>query len=134
MGNVTLSVPTIIVNNDTIAIVPNSFMYDGGEGEITVRSASAGGGESESVHSQNAETKIGKCKFDIYLTDTTDRTIAEYKAGIGANSIQAIQKSNSGESITLSFDHASLVNAVEREASADGVTSLEFEGDQMSIQ
>jgi len=109
-------------------------MYDGGEGEINVRSASAGGGNSTSVHSQNAETQIGKCKFDVFLVPGLDSDIATWKENVGANSIQAIQRAGDGESVTLSWDNCSLVNAVEREASADGVTSLEFEGDRMSIQ
>lgn len=134
MGNITLSVPTVIVNNATYAIVPNSFSYDGGEGEIKVRSASAGGGNSSSVHSQDAETQIGKCKFDVYLTAGLDSDIAAWKSGIGANSVQAIQRADSGEAVTLSWDNMSLVNAVERDAGADGTTSLEFEGDRMSIQ
>lgn len=134
MGNRTLSVPTVIINNETYSIVPNSFMYDGGEGEINVRSASAGGGNSTSVHSQNAETQIGKCKFDVFLVPGLDSDIATWKENVGANSVQAIQRAGDGESVTLSWDNCSLVNAVEREASADGVTSLEFEGDRMSIQ
>lgn len=134
MGNVTLSTPTVIVNYENYAIVPNSFMYDGGEGEITVRAASSGGGGSYSVHSQNAETLIGKCKFDVFLVPGTDPDIAEWKENVGANVIQVIQRVPSGESVTLSFDHMSLVNAVERAASADGVTSLEFEGDRMGVQ
>jgi hypothetical protein len=134
MGNQILSVPSVIVNNETWAIVPNSFMYDGGEGEITVKAASAGGGTTTSVHAQNAESMIGKCKFDVFLTTDLDSKIATLKEAVGANSIQAIQRAASGEAVTLSFDNMSLVNPVEREASADGVTSLEFEGDQMSIQ
>lgn len=134
MGNIVLSVPTVIVNNETITIVPNSFMYDGGEGEIKVRSASAGGGNSSSVHSQDAETQIGKCKFDVFLVPELDKKIAEWKESIGANSVQAIQRNETGEAVTLSWDNMSLINPVEREASADGVTSLEFEGDRMSVQ
>jgi hypothetical protein len=134
MGNRTLSVPTVIINNETYSIVPNSFMYDGGEGEITVRSASAGGGNSKSVHSQNAETQIGKCKFDVFLVPGLDSDIATWKENVGSNSIQAIQRDGKGESVTLSWDNMSLINAVERQASADGVTSLEFEGDRMSSQ
>lgn len=134
MGNKTLSVPTVIINNETYSIVPNSFMYDGGEGEVTVRAASAGGGNTTSVHSQNAETQIGKTKFDVFLTPSLDADIATWKEQVGANSIQAIQRDINGESVTLSFDNMSLVNAVERAASADGVTSLEWEGDRMGIQ
>ena len=133
-GNTTLSVPGIIVNNEPWAIVPNSFKYDGGEGEINVRTASSGGGSVESVHSQNAESQIGKCSFDVFLKAGTDSKIATLKGNVGSNSIEAIQRSAAGDSQTLSFNNMSLVNAVEREASADGVTSLEFEGDPMSIQ
>lgn len=125
MGNKTLSVPTVIINNETIAIVPNTFMYDGGEGEVTVRTASAGGGSTTSVHSQNAETQIGKCKFDVHLKPETDPYIALWKENIGANSIQVIQRDDAGgDAITLSFDNMSLINAVERAATADGVTQL----------
>ena len=134
MGNRTLSVPTVIINDETYTLVPNSFMYDGGEGEVVVRAASAGGGNTTSVHSQNAETQIGKCKFDVFLVPGLDADIATWKEQVGANKIQAIQRDASGESITLSFDNMSLVNAVEREATADGVTSLEWEGDRMGIQ
>ena len=135
MGNKTLSVPTVIINNETLAIVPNSFSYDGGEGEVTVRAASAGGGNTTSVHSQNAETQIGKCKFDIFLTPDTDSKIAIWKEAVGANQIQVIQRADSsGDAVTLSFGNMSLMNAVERAASADGVTSLEWEGDRMGIQ
>ena len=133
MGNVTLSVPTIVVNNVTIQIVPNSFMYDGGEGEVNVRSASAGGNNSSSVHSQNAESHVGKCKFDIFLTPGVDAQIQQWKEEIGSNSIEALQRAESGESVTISWNNMSLVNAVEREASADGVTSLEFEGDRATF-
>jgi len=134
MSNIVLSTPAVIINNETYAIVPNSFMYDGGEGEINVRAASSGGGNVESVHSSDAESKIGVCKFDIFLRTGVDKSIATWKENIGANSVQAVQKAGSGEAITLSWDHMSLAPAVEREASADGVTSLEFKGDPMSIQ
>jgi len=134
-GNTTLSVPGIIVNNEPWAIVPNSFKYDGGEGSTTVKSASTGGSNVESVHSENAEDKIGKCSFDIFLKAGTDAKIAVLKANIGANSIEAIQRAPAGgDSQTLSFNNMSLCSPVEREASADGTTSLEFEGDPMSIQ
>lgn len=130
----TLSTPAVIINNETYKIVPNSFMYEGGEPEINVRNASAGSGQNSSVHSENVETAIGGCKFDIYLLQNVDRDIAFWKSRIGNNSIQAIQRNSDGTSTTLSFDNQSLVNKVEREASSDGVVSLEWSGDQMASQ
>ena len=129
-----LSVPQVNVNNVNIRIVPNSLRYDGGEGEINVRAASGGGNEIETVHTSNAETKIGKVIFDVYTTSDIDSAIAEWKADIGLNAISFSERFNDGSAITRSFDRMSLMNAVERQASADGVTSLEFEGDPMTIQ
>jgi hypothetical protein len=128
---ITLSVPSVIANNETIAIVPNSFTYDGGEGEINVRAASGGGNNVESVHSVNAEGKIGKCSFDVYLTPDMDSKIRTWKNNVGQNVIQVVQRL-SGGAVTRSFARMSLMNQVERNASSDGVVSLEFAGDPMA--
>lgn len=129
---ITLSVPAVIVNNETISIVPNSLTYDGGEGEINVRSASGGGNTVESVHSVNAENKIGNVKFDVYLTPDMDSRIRGWKNQVGQNVIQFVQRISGGGSVTRSFQRMSLLNMVERQASSDGVVSLEFAGDPMA--
>ncbi len=129
-----LSTPQININNVNIRIVPNSLRYDGGEGEVNVRAASGGGNQIESVHTSNAETKIGKVMFDVFLDTELDGFIAQWKENIGINSISFSESFNDGTSVTNSFDRMSLINNVERNASADGVTSLEFSGDPMSIQ
>lgn len=130
--SITLSVPSVIVNNETIAIVPNSFSYDGGEGEINVRAASGGGNTVESVHSVNAENKIGGCKFDVYLTPDMDSRVRTWKNQVGQNNIQFVQRISGGGNVTRSFSRMSLINQVERNASSDGVVSLEFKGDPMA--
>lgn len=130
--SITLSVPSVIVNNETIAIVPNSFSYDGGEGEINVRAASGGGNNIESVHSVNAENKIGNCKFDVYLTPDMDSKVRSWKNQVGQNNIQFVQRISGGGNVTRSFSRMSLINQVERNASSDGVVSLEFAGDPMA--
>ena len=129
---ITLSVPSVIVNNETISIVPNSFSYDGGEGEINVRAASGGGNTVESVHSVNAEKKIGNCKFEVYLTPDMDSRVRTWKNQVGQNNIQFVQRLSGGGSVTRSFSRMSLINQVERKASSDGVVSLEFHGDPMT--
>lgn len=130
--SITLSVPSVIVNNETIAIVPNSFSYNGGEGEINVRAASGGGNTIESVHSVNAEGKIGKCKFNVYLTPDMDSRIRTWKSQVGQNNIQFVQRISGGGNVTRSMSRMSLTNDVERNASSDGVVSLEFSGDPMA--
>lgn len=127
-----ISAPTLIINNDTIPIVPNSLKYDAGEGEINVRAASTGGGGVESIHTINAESKISKVMVDVYLTADMDKNILGWKNRIGTNSITFTQTIGATDFISRSFDEISLTNAVERDAGADGVTSLEFAGGQMS--
>ena len=82
-----LSTPQININNVNVRIVPNSLRYDGGEGEVNVRAASGGGNQIESVHTSNAETKIGKVMFDVFLDTDLDGFIAQWKENIGVNSI-----------------------------------------------
>lgn len=129
-----LSVPAIRINDELIPIVPNSFAYDGGEGEITVRAASSGSGSVESVHSENAESQISMCKFSIYLDTDTDTKIRTWKSEIGSNSIKADQANANGASFVRVFPGMSLTTAIERQASADGTIELEFKGDKMIIQ
>ena len=130
MARVALSVPEILVNDEKISIVPNSFTYDKGEAEINVRSASTGNGGSESVHTTNAETAISEPMFNVYVTNENDDRIRQWKENIGNNVIKAIQRVPGGNDIVLTFPGQSLTNKPSREASADGTTSLEFKGDQ----
>ena len=129
----TLSVPSVLINNVSYAIVPNSFRYSGGEGEQNVRAASGGGDNIESVHSSNAETKIGKVMFDAYLTSDLDGKISTLKRNIGQNSVSATERFNDGTAVVRAWDRMSLTNDVERTASADGVVPFEFSGDPMSV-
>ena len=129
-----ISVPAVRVNDDLIRIVPNSFTYDGGEGEITVRTASAGSGSSETVHSENAESQFSMCKFSVFLDADTDGKIRDWKAEIGTNEIKVDQQNVDGASFIRVFPGQSLINVVERNASSDGVVELEFSGDSMIFQ
>ena len=130
MARVALSVPEILVNDEKISIVPNSFTYDKGEAEINVRSASTGNGASESIHTVNAETAISEPMFSVYVTNENDERIRRWKEDIGNNIIKAVQRVANGSDIVLTFPGQSLTNKPSREAAADGVTALEFKGDQ----
>lgn len=130
MARVALSVPEILVNDEKIAIVPNTFTYDKGEAEINVRAASTGNGGSESVHTTNAETAFSEPMFSVYPTNENDDRIRDWKSNIGGNVIKAVQRVQNGSDIVLTFPGQSLTNKPSREASSDGVVALEFKGDQ----
>lgn len=122
------SVPGIAVNNVPIEIVPNSFKYKKGKGTTKVRSASAGGGASRSVHTEDAEDKIGKMSWEMYVTDENEALFDEWKANLGSNFISAQQPGTS----PMSGSNMSCVNDPDWEASADGVVEIQFEGDPLS--
>lgn len=130
MSRIALSVPEILVNDEKIAIVPNSFSYNKGETEINVRAASTGNGGSESVHTTDAESAISEPMFSVYPTSENDSRIAKWKRAVGANQIKVLQRVPGGRDITITFPGQSLTNKPTREASADGVVELEFKGDQ----
>lgn len=130
MARVALSVPEILVNDEKVAIVPNSFTYDKGEAEINVRSASSGNGASESVHTVNAETAISEPSFDLHVTNENDERIRQWKENIGGNTIKAVQRVPNGTDIVLTFPGQSLTNKPSRAASSDGTVTCEFKGDQ----
>lgn len=128
MSNNALSVPGIVVNDVPIGIVPNSYTSVRGKGTITVRAESAGGGAAKSVHTENAEDKVGKMKFDVYNTDENKALFVKLKAGIGSNTITASQDGMKPES----GQNMSLVNDPDWEGSPDGVVTFEFEGDPLA--
>jgi hypothetical protein len=127
-NNRAISVPSIFVNNEPVSIVPNSFKFKLGAGETNVRAASVGGGASVSIHSENAESKYGEMKFELFTTTDNIARVNSWKLNVGANAVQAIQKNQ----VPVSLQNASMVNDPEIEATADGKMAVEFKGDQIN--
>jgi hypothetical protein len=130
---VAIANPTIRVNDETVSVVPNSVTVKLGGGETNVRASSAGGNSIETVHTSNAESKIGAVNFDIFNTPEMVRKVSAWQASTGGNTIQVIGNLPNGTSISLSMQTVSLTNDPDLELSADGVTSLEFMGDPLQV-
>lgn len=129
MSDIPISVPRVSINGDVLKIVPNSVVAMGGEGEVTVRAASAGDNSVETIHTENAEDKIGGVKFELYVTDNLDALIRDWKGRIGSNAIALAQ---TGGNFSKFFNGCSLTNHPERNYSVDGTCELEFKGDPMA--
>jgi len=128
-----LANPSVRINNVTISIVPNSFKTNLGLGETNVRSASAGGNSVESVHTSNAESKIGKMSFEVYNTPDNIKAISGWKSNIGSNAISSLEDLGDDGVLSLSLTRASLMNDPDIELGADTTTSLEWEGDPIVV-
>ncbi|MEM7522561.1 MAG: hypothetical protein AAF360_02145 [Pseudomonadota bacterium] len=127
-----ISTPQITVNNEVIAIIPNSLKYDGGEGEVNVRSVSSGGNGVSTVHTVDAETMISMVSFDLTLTPERDAQIRGWKRAIGSNAISFSQRLATGLSTSRNFSNMSCTDTIEREAGADGTLTVVFKGDPMA--
>ena len=131
MSNQAISVPAIQVNNDTIGLVPNTFKYVSGDGEVTVRAASTGGGSAISVHTQDAETMFSKVMFSVYATTDNISKIRDWKNRVAGNTINAVQRDVGGKDFSLAFKDMSMTNDPDVNAAADGVIEIEMAGDKI---
>lgn len=125
--------PTIRVNDETIAIVPNSVTVQMGFGETNVRAASSGGNSIETVHTSDAESKISMLSFDVYNTPEMIRKFSTWKNDVGANTAQVVGNLPGGAQFNVSMANVSIVNDPEFELGADSVTSIEMKGDPAQI-
>lgn len=120
-----LTTPSVIVNNEAIAIVPDSLTYKAGFGETTMRAQSGGGGNVQMVKSTNAETKKSMVKFSLLPTKENNDYVDTWQdAGkADGNGVEI-----SDGSFTASFRNMYIVSDPERNLSSDGAIELEFEG------
>ena len=119
----TLSNPTVEVNDDTIAIIPNSLTYKEGQGDRKVKAESAGGNSISTVVTVDAETKISDCKFKLYNTADNLNRIKEWMA-----EDEGVTISLSEDDVTVAFNNMVVTTEPERAVGADGELEIEFMG------
>lgn len=120
-----LSDAGVSVNNEAVAIVPNSIKYTEGFGEQKVRAASVGGGEVEQVYSHDVESNFSMVSFEIYATVEAIKLARSWKAARNANVVQITGSTPDG-SLTRTFTQAGLLGNYDVELGADTTITLEF--------
>lgn len=121
---IALSNPTVLINNISVAVVPNSVSYTEGKGEQMVRVQSAGGGSVQSVLSNNVETNLSTVKMSLFPTAENIALILTWKNNANANAI-----SITGSGLTRSFTNAALTSDYEVSLGSDTQIDLEFKTD-----
>lgn len=129
MTQFAISKPAIIVNNNPVAILPNTCMFDEGEGETTVRNQNAGGNANELVISDDAEQKVGKVSFELANTVQNIDLARGWKKNPGANVVEVTGQVGN-QSFERIFNAASIVNNYEVNLQTDGNIALEWVGEQ----
>ncbi len=123
--SIQLADAAVLVNDEVVAIVPNSLKYTEGFGEQQVRAASVGGGLVEQVYSRDLETALSKTMFDIHTTPANVKLARSWKANANQNVVQIAGKTNEGTT-TRTFTQAAMVGDPEIEISSEGVINIEF--------
>lgn len=123
-----VTTPKITVNNQNIAIKPNSFKFTEGLGEQKVDVQSAGGNAVQQVIKQDANTMKSSVKFALENTIANIEVTKTWKLNPGANAITATA-AITGD-FTRTFSLCTLINNYEVGLGVDTDTELEFEGQQ----
>ena len=120
-----LSDAAVLVNNEAVAIMPNSLMYTEGLGEQTMRAASVGNGKTEQVYSANVESNFSRVKFELPTTPENIRLAREWKANRNQNVVQIAGSTPEGE-VTRTFTAAALTADYEVGIGSETTIPVEF--------
>jgi len=118
----TLFAPTVVVNNVSVAIKPNSFTYTEGFGERKVRIASSGGGATSQIVSEDIESQLSTCKFMVYSTSDNVDLVRQWQTNGNTNAIEVTDKGG----FTRTFAGAIITNDPEVSLGVDGELEVEF--------
>jgi hypothetical protein len=124
----TLTDATVVVNNDTIAVLTNSITFTEGLGEQKMRVVSLGGGATEQIYSNDLETNFSTVSFDLPSTSGPDGNIEKakiWKANGNANVVQ-VAGENADGSIVRTFTGAAVTANYEVNIGVDATISIEF--------
>jgi hypothetical protein len=120
-----LSNPQVLVNNDVVAVIPNTVTFTEGLGEQTIRAASAGGAQTEQVYSDNIEMRYSTVKFELPPTVENIAKAREWKVNKNQNLIQISGRTAEGR-VTRTFSQAALLSDYEVPLTNDGNITLEW--------
>lgn len=120
-----LSNGTLLVNNDVVAYIPNSLVYTEGLGEQSIRTAAAGGNQTEQVFSDNVEMRYSTVKFDLPSTIDNINKLRQWKKNRNQNLVQIAGRTVDG-TLSRTFSQAALLSDYEVPLSNDGNISVEW--------
>jgi len=115
---------TLHINNINILYKPNSLVYKEGLGEQKVRTRSGGGGTTETVFTEDAETRQSLIKFALFPEKDIQELVRGWHFLGNAN---VITISDIGFSRTFTF--MTMVTDPEIAIGADTTFEVEFHGE-----
>lgn len=115
----------VAVNNDPVAVIPNTVSFTEGLGEQKVRAASAGGGQVEQIYSNDIESNFSTIMFEIPATVENIAKARQWKSNKNQNVIQIVGQTPEG-SVTRTFTQAAILNDYEVKLGSETNIEIEF--------
>ena len=115
----------VLINNEAVAITPNSLKFTEGLGEQTMRAASIGGGKTEQLYAEDIETKYATIMFDLPTTPENIELARSWKANSN-NNLVSLSGRTAEKDFTRTFSQAALLSDYEIEIGTEGNISIEF--------
>tara|TARA_R110000744_G_scaffold196160_4_gene315387 strand:+ start:3608 stop:3997 length:390 start_codon:yes stop_codon:yes gene_type:complete len=116
---------SVEVNDEPIAVMPDSVNFTEGLGEQTMRAASTGGGKVEVIYSNDLSTGFSTVKFDMPSVIEYIELTKTWKLN-GNNNTISINGEAGSDKLTRTFSKAALTMDYEVALGPDGVISIEF--------
>ena len=116
---------SVLVNNVSIPIVPNSFTYTEGLGEQKM-SVQAAGDTVQQVYFDDASTRFSSIKFSIVSNKENIEIVRTWKTNRNNNNIIV---SDVNSDFTRTFNNAALIQDYEVGIGAEKTIDLEFRSD-----
>jgi hypothetical protein len=122
-----ISDPAVVINNESVNLVPSTVTYTEGFGEQSVRAQSSGNGRVDQVYSDDVTTHYSMIKFEVYNTVDSIELARRLKANKNGNTITVSGiDPTSGKKVLRTFKKAALTNNFEVQFGNDSSFELEF--------
>lgn len=121
-----LSGAQLLVNNETIPYMANSLKFNLGNPERKVDPQVVGNGRVNNVVSEDFATAKSMIMFDLKSTATNETSLQAWIQNVEQNVIKVISPDGS----IRVFENCVVINKPEIDTGADGVFSVDFEGEQ----
>lgn len=114
---------TLVIDNNVIGYVPNSLGYTEGLGEQKVRVQTSGGGNVQTVVSEDVSKKVAMIKFNLEPTQTNIDLLRSIKTDLNGHVVTI-----SALGFTKTITGAVITKDYEVKFGMDEVINVEMEG------
>lgn len=122
----TLNNAILTVDDINVKVVPNSVAYNDGDGEVTLRTQTAGA-TVEVIDTINAETQISMCKFTLLSTPENADLVRVWSRSQDPHTITLAVR---GSDFTRSFRNMRVTNNPDVAVGHDANIEIEFKGER----